>query len=63
MMRNVPAFIVSKWLQEIVNEIPDNCNQCGILEKVLSAAQDMSLIEVIERDEDGDITDIEWVGL
>lgn len=59
-MRNIPAFVVSEWLQEIVDAIPDNCNQCNILMKVLEAAEDMSLAKVIPNKED-DIVEIEWI--
>lgn len=59
-MRMIPARTVQGWLDKIVNEAEDNCVCCA-RKLVIDAAEDMNLLTVNERDEDGNPTDITWL--
>lgn len=58
--RSIPAFVVADALSQCINAAVEN-EEAQALRKLIEVADDMSLITIDERNEDGDAVRITWV--
>jgi len=60
--RSIPAFVVADALAECIS-VANNYKETHALKKLIEVADDMSLITIDERNENGDVTKLTLVSL